>query len=101
MIRIKDDSVCVGSTSIGLWIAITIAEQVYAEYGKELVWTSANDARHSVTSLHYNGDAGDFRIYDDVDMVSVRNEIKRRLNIDYDIILEGNHLHIEFQPRRR
>lgn len=99
--RLKDDSVRVGNTSIGLWIGLTIANEVYKEFGKELVWTSADDGRHGLTSLHYNGDAADLRIYSDIDNEALRAEIKARLNIDYDVLLEGNHIHLEFQPRRR
>lgn len=98
--RLKDNSVRVGNTSIGCWIGLTIANEVYKEWGLEFVWTSGDDGWHSMTSLHYNGDAADIRIYDVNNDVLVR-EIKSRLNIDYDVLLEDNHIHLEFQPRRR
>lgn len=82
-----------------LFVAIMVADQVYAEVGRELVITSVVDSKHSATSLHYAGSAFDCRIYDDMDNEKIKATIKERLGIDFDVILEGNHIHVEYQPR--
>ena len=96
-----------------LLFGLFVANEVYKEHGRELVITSLNDGYHSLTSLHYSGNAGDLRIYyfdTDENKIkyfpkdetkSLQNEIKKRLSIDYDIVIEEDHIHLEFQPRRR
>ena len=87
-----------------LLLALIIAERVYDEHGTELVITSLNDSYHSWTSLHYNGCAADLRVRDfppSVKHADVAEQIKSRLTKDYDVIAEANHIHIEWQPRRR
>jgi len=98
--RVKDNSIRVGGIRPELLIAVMVANEVYTEIGKELVITSVTDGKHSDTSLHYTGCAFDCRIYDDSDMEFVITKIKDRLKIDYDVVLEGNHIHIEYQPRK-
>lgn len=99
--RIKDSSVKIQGISTELLFALLVSDQVYQETGQELVITSLNDGKHSVTSLHYSGNAADIRIYRDGKDQQRRDMIKERLGIDYDVILESNHIHIEYQPRRR
>ena len=98
--RVKDNSIRVGGIRPELLIAVMVANEVYTEIGKELVITSVTDGKHSDTSLHYTGSAFDCRIYDDSDMEFVITKMKDRLKIDYDVVLEGNHIHVEYQPRK-
>ena len=84
-----------------LMIAIIVADTVYTENGHELVLTSVCEGKHSSTSLHHSGGAFDARtryFTSDVQTV-VRNKIKERLGVDYDVVLESDHLHVEYQPR--
>ncbi len=100
--RLKDNSINpIGMTS-GLLLGLTAANEVYASHGIDMVVTSLNDATHSVTSLHYSGNAADLRILDlgSINPQTIVFEIKKRLNIHYDVILEHDHIHIEYQPRR-
>ena len=99
--RLKDDSVKVAGMRTELLLAAFIADQVYSDMGLDFVITSVTDGKHSATSLHYVGAAFDCRIYDQTPNEKIVKEIKRRLNIDYDVVLEGNHIHVEFQPRYR
>ncbi len=115
MIRVKDDSVQVAHLSGGILFALQVIEGVYGAHGAdEVEITSGNDGRHSLTSLHYDDNAVDIDTQDagkaaewtDQHKVVIRNEIKERLGLDFDVILEGvgtpnEHLHIEKQPRRR
>jgi hypothetical protein len=99
MMRFKDDSVKANGMRPELLIALMIVEGVYAQAGAEMVITSLNDSKHSKTSLHYSGAAADLRSRELSDPVAVVREIKRRLNGDYDVLYEGTHIHIEWQPR--
>lgn len=97
--RLKDDSVSIRCMTVGCLFGLQVANEVYQEYFEECVVTCGDNGKHSKTSLHYSGNAVDLRRYSDIDMKKLRDEIKSRLNIDYDVILEETHLHLEFQPR--
>lgn len=87
-----------------LIIAIIVCNDVYIENDKELVITSVNDGKHSNTSLHYSGCAIDLRTHyfeNEAEVVEVADQIKDRLGIDYDVIVEDDHIHLEYQPRRK
>lgn len=100
--QLKDDSVNPIGLRSELLFGIMAAQEVYREYGYDLVITSLNDAKHSSTSLHYSGSAVDLRtvvLNPEEDWESVAIDIKQRLNINYDVINESNHIHLEYQPR--
>jgi len=85
-----------------LMLAMVVANEVYKSHNIEFVVTSVVDGRHSHTSLHYSGNALDCRTRDmSRDLAEfVTKEIKEGLGDDYDVILESNHIHIEYQPRQ-
>ncbi|QQX80840.1 hypothetical protein JK628_02910 [Shewanella sp. KX20019] len=102
--RLKDKSVNPNGMRPELVFALMMADQVYSEYGVEMVVTSINDARHSKTSLHYSGQAADLRIFNLPDGKSheVLSKIKGKLlNDAFDVVLESDHIHLEFQPKRQ
>lgn len=103
MIRVKDETVKVAHLSTGALLALIVADQVYSSQGYETVITSGNDGAHSYTSLHYNGDAFDLRTnhIPEPEREEIANSISARLGLDFDVILEATHLHIECQPRHR
>jgi hypothetical protein len=84
-------------------VALMAAQEVYRELGQPLVVTSAVDGRHSITSLHYAGCAVDLRTRDlgESTATTARDMIAHALPEDYDCILEKDHIHLEWQPRRR
>ena len=88
-----------------LLLALMVADQVWADNGQELVVTSLNDSKHSRTSLHYAGCAADLRTrYFDPDQVETIAELLREAlgNCpDYDVVVESDHIHLEWQPKRR
>lgn len=101
--RLKNNNINLAGISPALVLALFICDEVYKKHGKDLVITSVNDSAHSMTSLHYAGAAADLRtsyFIDDVDQI-VQAEIRAKLNADFDVILEADHIHIEYQPRRK
>ena len=90
-------------------------DTVYRGWDSELTITSGSElsARHSRTSLHYNGCAADIRIWRNNNepgpeaqlyelglgtaIFCGATDIPRNW---IDIILESNHIHIELQPKR-
>ncbi len=82
-------------------IAAMVANDVYRQHGKELVITSVNDSKHSEHSLHYSGNAIDIRTryFDYQEKLDVYKEISKRLVSDFDVVLEKDHIHIEYDPK--
>lgn len=102
--RLKDSSVNVIGLRPEMLLAIMICKEVYAEERTELVITSINDGVHSLTSLHYSGCAIDLRTRNFKSKAHAKNvadKINDRLTIDYDVVAEADHIHLEYQPRRR
>ena len=64
---------------------------------EEMVITSTFEGRHSASSLHYANLAIDIRSINR--RSKVWGEIQRALGEDYDVILENNHIHIEYDPK--
>ncbi len=81
--------------------AAVAAERVYEEAGHDLMITACVDGKHMAGSLHYTGSAIDLRTRnlaaDEVQKLIAR--IKSSLGDDFDILLEVDHIHIEFQPK--
>ena len=93
----------VSGLRIQMMMAILVAQCIYDEEGVDLIITSANDSHHSLTSLHYDGAAIDIRTRELTEGrgPEVARILKSWLNKDYDVLFEGDHIHVEWQPRRR
>jgi len=79
--------------------ALKIIDTVYRDFGEEAVLTSADEGDHSPSSLHYANLACDFRLIRDmVSRESLLVKLKIKLGVDYDVVAEKNHLHIEHDP---
>lgn len=95
-----------GVRSIGikpeLLLAVMVSEAAYRELGHELVLTSLVDGRHSRASIHYSGGAADLRIRNvpESQWQTLANMIRSRLGEDYDVVLESDHIHLEYQPKK-
>lgn len=99
------------------------ADKVYRNWEDELVITSGSEdaSKHGFTSLHYAkpGCAVDVRIWDEIHNgrgkvpdAEVQHRVLTKEAALYcethkmptnwiEVILEGDHIHIEFQPKRR
>lgn len=82
--------------------AITIVDAVsIALTKKEIVITSVLDGVHSEKSLHYKGLAFDMRtfIYKSDEIEKLMAMVKYMLGPNYDVVLEDDHIHVEFDPK--
>lgn len=75
-----------------------IAKELEGE-NYEITITSGNDGKHSKHSLHYKNKAIDIRTRDMEQKEKVWRRIKYTLGRDYDVILEDDHIHIEYDPK--
>jgi hypothetical protein len=82
--------------------AAVAAERVYAQAGHDLMITACVDGKHMAGSLHYAGQAIDVRTRDiaPADVQKLIAQIKACLGDDFDVLLEVDHIHIEFQPKQ-
>lgn len=99
--KIKSDEVSFQNLQPQMVLAVIMAQEVYREYDTDMVITSANDSVHSRTSLHFSGNAVDLRIWNLPDGTAneVRDKLQEKLTKDFDVILESDHIHLEYQPK--
>lgn len=67
-------------------------------YNEELVITSTYEGTHGEGSLHYCNDAIDVRV-PDRHGITAKRDLKVKLGKDYDVVLESDHIHIEYDPK--
>jgi len=60
--------------------------------------TSLAESRHGKGSRHYSGLAVDLRIWDLKSPAVACKEIAGRLGLEFDVVLEKDHIHIEYDP---
>ena len=82
--------------------ALVIAGSIWERLNRDLVVTSVCDGRHSTGSLHYVGHAIDFRISNlsQTQVDPAVNMLRQNLGKDFDVVLEADHIHVEFQPKK-
>lgn len=95
-LKLKDSSVNVADLVPELRDKLPALDQVYAEFGTEMVITSGKDGKHSEGSLHYEGKAVDLRIWNVLQVLV--EKLHEELGPDYEVILEKDHIHIELDP---
>lgn len=78
--------------------ALQVCNKVGCWYWDELVVTSTYEGNHSPGSLHYANDAVDIRRPRQKDK-ECRDELRRALGKDFDVVLERDHIHIEYDPK--
>lgn len=84
-------------------IAMVVANDVLQELGipHGATITSAIDGKHSRGSKHYSGNAFDVRTFElsDADREKARSMMADRMGEDFDVVLESDHIHVEFDPK--
>ncbi len=87
-----------------------IIYSIYRKYGKIPIITSGNDSKHMKNSLHYEGLAWDFRIWDipkshRYKVVYELRDILQGYDYRWDVVYGDknhlNHIHIEFDIRKK
>lgn len=65
-----------------------------------LIITSVTDGKHSIGSKHYTGYAIDLRIWhmSDSQIKIFTNFFQKNFDKNYDLVLEKDHIHIEYDP---
>lgn len=87
-----------------LVMGLSIAEGYFNDEGiSEMVVTSIVDGKHSSGSLHYVGYAADIRIWAIASdkLASFTEGLADELGNEFDVVLDTDHIHIEFQPKAR
>ena len=82
-----------------LVIGLMVAQEVFLEHGSALTVTSIIDGAHTRGSIHYSGNAADLRIWELKDPNETANALNQALGGDFDVIVEKDHIHLEFQPK--
>lgn len=92
----------ISGVSAEIALIIPIVQNIFEFHGSPMVITSVLDGDHSLTSLHYIGHAIDFRTRTlaTTSQKALTQDISDALGPQFDVILESNHLHIEFQPKK-
>jgi len=72
--------------------------KVYQKLGEDLFVTSQREGIHGIVSLHPDGWAFDIR-YPVKKIDNIISLIKGELGPSFDIIAEGDHIHIEYDPK--
>ena len=72
--------------------------RIFFKRGEDLFITSIRDGIHGDITLHYDGWAFDIRFPRHNPIQDVLAEIKETLGPDFDIIVESDHIHIEYDP---
>ena len=88
-------------------LAVQVINDCFAHWGYDCVITEITGSKHGRGSLHYVGQAIDFRVNNihGIDREKIVAKIKENLNDQYDVILEeysnsaNDHIHCEFQPK--
>ncbi len=82
-------------------LAVQEAREVYRKYGATFVITSCKEGNHRPFSKHFEGLAIDLRTrnLDDKDKAPIAEAINRALGPQYDVVLESDHIHVEFDPK--
>lgn len=82
-----------------MWHAAMIAEAMLKRENAELVITSLTDGKHKENSLHHCGDAMDIRTWQMKDKAAFASALREKLGAEYDVVIESDHLHIEYDPK--
>ena len=79
-------------------LAMVICDQVMDEYHHNLTITSVCEGVHKDGSLHYAGKAFDVRIRDlgGILPLDVARTFRARLGSQYQVVLEADHIHVEY-----
>jgi hypothetical protein len=99
-----------GSIRPEMAVALAIAASVFERLGIDCTVTSAMDGEHAAKSvrhprsLHYEGLALDLRLPSKqgaraASDAVIADALRAALGVEFDVVLEVDHLHLEFDPK--
>ena len=96
--KLKDKTVILCGLHPKMQIANAKAAVIWKNHTEELVITAAVEPGHSDGSLHRLGRACDYRTryFTNVVKVVVARELKDELGDEYDVAVESDHIHCEY-----
>lgn len=100
MIRLKR-GVALSGLQPQMILAVMAAQSLFREeFGADLIITSVCDGPHEHV-LHYVGQAVDLRTKHLIpgDRIRLAPALQSMLGDQFDVILEDDHLHVEYDPR--
>ena len=82
--------------------ALTPLPKLWGDETHELVVISTYEGMHRPSSLHYHNDAVDLRwpVFG-LGQKPFLEKIKRLLGDDFNVMAEGPHVHVEYDPKGR
>ena len=95
------EGVLAGTPKLELIDGLLTCAEVYYDLGYVLVITSLADGTHMKGSLHYEGLAADLRtsMVPRERLPSLVAALRRKLPRYWDVILEKDHIHVEYDTR--
>lgn len=81
--------------------AAAINTAIQIDLPVDIVITSGTDGKHMKGSKHYSGDALDLRRSNIPTKLldTYLTRLRGRLGEDYDVVLEKDHIHVEYDPK--
>jgi len=73
-----------------------IHDQIYNFAGGDMYVTAIRDGNHMAGSLHYNGNAFDFRKDG-----RAKQEIQHAAGSGFDVVHHTSHFHVEYDPKEK
>lgn len=100
MIRLKE-GVNLNGTQGEAFEIMVAAREAFGFFGADAIITSGQDGKHGKGSLHGAGYALDFRIRHVSRVIAekVVERMRKALGKDYDIVLEKDHIHGEWDKK--
>ncbi len=102
--KLKNEVSLLGMTP-QMCIASIIVAGVFDKHGLDAYITSGTEGVHDRASKHFQGNGEDFS-FTEANRISVimaeniTNDCRIALGRDFDVVNEGNHLHIEWDPKQ-
>lgn len=89
------------STKPEINYARSVVARVWRAHNYTVTVTSGYDGTHSAQSKHYQGLAEDYRTRDipRQELYGMVADVRAILGRDYDVVIESDHLHIEYDPK--
>jgi hypothetical protein len=99
-LKLKDKTVNLNGLDFRILQALMVVATIWRRHGMlEVTITSALDGEHGVGSLHCFGRAVDIRSRNLPDVFKMCDSLRDCISEEYDVIVEADHIHIEFDPK--